>query len=144
MSMSSSTSNSSVPPVALAGAAGTCSTDRLEQLASLEGLLEPGHRPVLLLRIGAVLAALEHAGDEDDRQLWELLPQLIREVVPHHVRQQHVEHGQRRRVAPGDIERLLRLRRRDHVVPRILEEVRQERQQLEIVIDDEEARSRHS
>ena len=34
--------------------------------------------------------------------------------------------------------------RRDHVVPRVLEEVRQERQQLEVVIDDEETRSRHS
>ena len=99
---------------------------------------------MLLLGLGAVLAALEHAGDEDDRQLGELLPQLIGQVVAHHVGQEHVEHGERRRVAPGHVERLLRLRRRDHVVPGVLEEVRQERQQLEVVVDDEEAWSRHS
>jgi hypothetical protein len=73
-----------------------------------------------------VLSALEDAGDEDDRELGELLPELIRQVVAQQVRQEHVQHRQRRRVAPGNVERLLCLGGGHDVVARVLEEVRQE------------------
>ena len=114
-----------------------------DQGAGVEWLLEVVGHAVFLARLVGLTRPFEHTGDEDDGQRGELSPKCLCQLVTRHVRQQQIDDGERWLLALGGLERLLAPTCWLHIKPGVLEEVRQQREELGRVVDNQNGRAAH-
>jgi hypothetical protein len=114
---------------------------RIEQRPALERLLEVGEGPVLGGRVGGRVSAPVHARHEHERDAQPL--EAFGDVEAHQIGEQHVEYDQIGLFLARQLQGCPAPLRRVHRISSLLERRREEREQFGIVVDDEDAGSRH-